>query len=291
MPTFTVPNEIEAQPIKNYLRKYENISLTLWRKIKNNNCLKINGVLINPGTAMIKANDHISYEIEEHCQISPIEMPLNICYEDEYLIVIDKPAGQLVHPTTKEHYTTLANALLYHYKKQGLPLSFHPVHRLDKNTSGLVLIAKMPHIQNLFSFSSQKKTLHRTYQALVLGTPNPTEGTIHAPIARKPNSIIERMVSENGQEATTHYRMIKNFSNLSLLELELTTGRTHQLRVHLSFIGHPILGDDLYGKVTELIHRQALHAKQLAFIHPITRQKIELISQLPKDIQHIIDTQ
>lgn len=290
MPTFIVPEDIEKQPVKNYLRKHEGISLTLWRKIKQNNSLRINDILVNPGMAMIKPMDCIRYEIEYTSQIVPIEMPLNICYEDEYLVVIDKPSGQLVHPTTKEHYTTLANGVLFYYEQQGLPLSFHPVHRLDKDTSGLVLIAKMPHIQNLFSFS-KVKTLKRIYQALVLGIPTPSEALINAPIDRKPNSIIERMVAETGQEAITHYKTLRTFQTFSLLELELMTGRTHQIRVHLSHIGHPILGDDLYGGPTNLIKRQALHAKVLSFIHPVTKQKIEVISQLSNDIQNIINTQ
>lgn len=290
MPTFIVPNDIEIQPVKNYLRKHEGISLTLWRKIKQNNTLQINDMLVNPGMAMVKGTDCIRYEIEHTSQIVPVELPLNICYEDEYLIVIDKPAGQLVHPTTKEHYNTLANGILFYYQQKGLPLSFHPVHRLDKDTSGLVLIAKMPHIQHLFSFT-QPKTLKRIYQALVLGIPTPSEALINAPIDRKPDSIIERMVAETGQEALTHYKTIKNFQTFSLLEVELMTGRTHQIRVHLSYIGHPILGDDLYGGPTNLIHRQALHAKSLSFIHPVTKQKIEVISRLSKDIQNIINTQ
>lgn len=290
MPTFIVPKDIEKQSAKNYLRKYEGISLTLWRKIKQNNSLRINDILVNPGTAMIKPMDCIRYEIEYTSQIVPIKMPLNICYEDEYLLVIDKPSGQLVHPTTKEHYTTLANGILFYYQKQGLPLSFHPVHRLDKDTSGLVLIAKMPHVQHLFSFSKEK-TLKRIYQALVLGIPTPSKALINAPIDRKPNSIIERMVAETGQEAITHYKTLKTFQTFSLLELELMTGRTHQIRVHLSHIGHPILGDDLYGGPTNLIQRQALHAKVLSFIHPVTKQKIEVISQLSNDIQNIINTQ
>lgn len=289
MPTFIVPNDIEIQPVKNYLRKHEGISLTLWRKIKQNNTLRINDMLVNPGMAMVKGMDCIRYEIEYTSQIMPVELPLNICYEDEYLIVIDKPAGQLVHPTTKEHYNTLANGILFYYQQKGLPLSFHPVHRLDKDTSGLVLIAKMPHIQHLFSFT-QPKMLKRIYQALVLGIPTPSEALINAPIDRKPDSIIERMVTETGQEALTHYKTMKNFQTFSLLEVELMTGRTHQIRVHLSYIGHPILGDDLYGGPTNLIHRQALHAKSLSFIHPVTKQKIEVISQLSRDIQNIIDT-
>lgn len=287
MPTFTVPSNIEAQLAKDFLRKYAGVSLTLWRKIKHSNSFYINQQPEKPTTAIVHPNDIISYTIEQNCAIKPVDLPLHIVYEDEYLLVADKPAGQLVHPTTKEHEGTLANAILFYYTQNNCTLTYHPVHRLDKNTSGLVLISKMPHIQHLLSLAGHKK-FHRTYQALVTGKLFPENGTINAPIARHPGSIIERMVSESGQTAITHYKTLKSTTQYSLLELTLETGRTHQIRVHLASLGHPILGDDLYGGSVDLIQRQALHASNLTFIHPISQETIRLKSTIPTDMQKIM---
>lgn len=288
MPIFKVPSHIKVQLAKDYLRKYAGVSLTLWRKIKASNTLYVNNQPQKPTTAIVQPNDVISYTIEQGSTIKPVKLAFHIAYEDEYLLVVDKQAGQLVHPTTKERENTLANAALFHYAQNNLPLTYHPVHRLDKNTSGLVLIAKMPHIQHLLSLSGHNN-FHRTYQALVAGKPFPASGIINAPIARRPGSIIERIVSETGQAASTHYQTLKSTTHYSLLELNLKTGRTHQIRVHLASLGHPILGDDLYGGSINLIQRQALHASVLTFVHPISQETLEVTSEIPADMQKIIN--
>ena len=231
--------------------------------------------------------DIITVNWQQACTIIPTELPLTICYEDDYMLIIDKPAGMLVHPTTSEHLTTLANAVMHYFSGKKLPYNFHPVHRLDRNTSGLVLIAKQPHIQHLLS-RNDIKHIKRQYLALALGTLIPADGTIDAPIARHPDSIIQRIVDQNGQHAITYYKTLKVLNNASLIELTLLTGRTHQIRVHLSHIGHPLLGDDLYGGSRERIGRQALHAARLHFPHPVTGEIIDISSPLPADLRELI---
>ena len=289
MTTFIVPHNALPQSAKEFLRQKEGISLNLWRKIKQNDEFYINHKKEIPGLATVSPGDEICYTLVQHSNIDPIQLPLDICYEDDYLLIVNKPAGQLVHPTTKERQTTLANAILYYYKQNNLQLMYHPVHRLDKNTSGLVLIAKMPQIQHLLS-TGNTKLFKRTYQAIVTGSPASDAGLINAPIGRKPTSIIERMVIASGQIARTRYKTLQTNGTYSLLEIELETGRTHQIRVHLAYIGHSILGDDLYGGSLNLIDHQALHACKLIFIHPVTHENITITCDIPLDMKRIVST-
>ncbi len=282
-----VPDSTGPIPIKDYLRRHIGFSLTIWRKIKHSGTLLVNDQKI-PLNHILSPGDKITVNWQQECTIIPTELPLTICYEDEYLLIVDKPAGMLVHPTTSEHQMTLGNAIMYYFQKNQLPYSFHPVHRLDRNTSGLVLIAKLPHIQHLLSHNDIKN-IKRQYLAFVSGLIIPDEGIIDAPIARHPDSIIQRVVDENGQNATTKYKVIKNFKEASLVELALLTGRTHQIRVHLSFLGHPLLGDDLYGGSRNLIGRQALHAARLYFTHPVSGEIIDISSPLPADLLELIE--
>jgi len=284
---FIVPENANPQPVKDFLRRQAGISLTVWRKIKHNGTLLING---QPSAfhSIIKPNDIIKISWIEECHIVPEEMPIDIRYEDNYLMVVNKPAGLLVHPVGQERTSTLANAIMFYFRHHGLPYSFHPVHRLDRNTSGLLLIAKLSYIQHLLSVHPGK-TFKRIYQAVVTGILAQETGIINAPIGRKPDSIIERIVRPDGQLAITHYRRLKTFKNASFVELELLTGRTHQIRVHLAHIGHALLGDDLYGGSTELIKRQALHASRLLFTHPVSGETIDITSPLPADFNLLLD--
>jgi len=283
---FLVPATVTSMPIKDFLRRHIGFSLTIWRKIKHSGTLAVNSHGV-PMNHIVYPGDIITVNWQEPCTLVPTKLPLTICYEDDFMLIVDKPAGMLVHPTTSEQVSTLANAVIYYFHAMKLPYNFHPVHRLDRNTSGLVLIAKQPHIQHLLSRNSIKN-INRQYLALISGTVIPAEGMIDAPIARHPDSIIQRMVHESGQDATTLYKVIKVFNNTSLVELTLLTGRTHQIRVHLSHIGHPLLGDDLYGGSKELIGRQALHAARLYFTHPVSGKAIDVSSPLPADLQELI---
>lgn len=281
-----VPDSMPPIPIKDYLRRHIGFSLTVWRKIKHSGTLLVNNQKISLNH-ILAPGDTITVNWQQECTIIPTELPLTICYEDEYLLIVDKPAGMLVHPITSEHSLTLGNGIMYYYQNKQLPYNFHPVHRLDRNTSGLVLIAKLPHIQHLLS-RNDIKNIKRQYLALASGLITPEEGTIHASIARHPDSIIQRVVDEHGQDAITNYKVLQNFSQASLLELTLSTGRTHQIRVHLSHLGHPLLGDDLYGGSRELIGRQALHAARLSFAHPVSGEMIDVLSPLPPDLLNLI---
>lgn len=286
MAQFIIPENTSRISVKDYLRYKIGLSLTTWRKVKQNGSLLINGEPGFPYT-LIEPGDTITVEWTSECSIMPVNIPINIKFEDEYLLIINKPPNMLVHPTKYDETHTLANAVLYYYKQHSWSYGFHPVHRLDRNTSGLVVIAKQPFIQHLLS-KNNEKNFSRIYWGITDGIITPAKGTIDAPIGRRPGSIIERMVCPNGQAAITKYRTIQQFSNATLVELELLTGRTHQIRAHLSHIGHPLLGDDLYGGSTSLISRQALHAVRILFKHPITGKTIDVSDSPPYDFQQVL---
>ena len=211
MTTFQVvlPEALASMPAKAFLHQ-KGISSTLWKRIKHSGTFKVNGVVTNAARTMLKNGDTVSYQVEKPSEIEPEALPLDIRYEDEYLLIVNKPPGQLVHPTTKEAHGTLAGAVLYHYRAKGETHSYHPIHRLDRDTSGLVLIAKEPQVQYLLTAKDGTKRFHREYLAIVEGTPEPPEGLIDAPIARALPSIILRKVSPEGKEARTHYKTLSS---------------------------------------------------------------------------------
>lgn len=274
-------------PVKAFLKQNSGISNSLWKRIKHSGTFKINGELVNAALSVVKNGDIITYDIEKPSTFAPENIPLDIRYEDNWLLVVNKPAGMLVHPTTKEPTRTLGNAVLYYYQSKGEMHAFHPVHRLDRDTSGLVLIAKEPQMQYQLSPKGFKK-FQREYLAIVPGIPEPPAGTIDAPIARALPSIILRKISPEGQPARTHYQTLRTNGELSLVQLKLETGRTHQIRVHMAHIGHPLLGDSLYGGDTKQIQRQALHAFRLSFVHPMTHKSIVITAPVPLDMQEIL---
>lgn len=283
---YIVKSNVKEQSAKDYLKRYENISSSLWKKIKKQEEFFLNGQKIRPTRANVKPGDIIEFNISEQSKVVPVELPLTVCYEDEYLLIADKPAGMLTHPLTFEAENTLANAVMYHYQKTGQNIGCHPLYRLDRNTSGLVIFGKTGQIQHLLGNSHQK--LQRRYLALVHGKITPPDGTVDAPIGRAKNSIILHEVNSAGKTAVTHYRTIRTYADYSLIELQLETGRTHQIRVHMSYLHHPLLGDDLYGGTRNLIMRHALHAYKLQFIHPFTQKEILVEALLPPDMQKLI---
>ena len=293
MITYQVPENTPICSVRGFL-KSKGVSGGLFRRIKNSGCFWLNGIPVHANGTILQPGDRISYEYPEPPQdIEPEDIPLDIRYEDDDLLIINKPAGMLVHPTPQTISGTLANALIHYYRKKGEKTLFHCVHRLDRMTSGLLLVAKRPEIQHLLS-TKEGKLFHREYIAIASGVLEPSEGVISLPIARNPESIITRIVSPNGKPAITNYKTESLFKagsiKCSLLRLSLVTGRTHQIRVHLSHMGHPLLGDDLYGGTLELIPRQALHAERILLDHPITGEKIDLHAELPMDMSHILDS-
>ncbi|KIL77668.1 RluA family pseudouridine synthase [Bacillus badius] len=215
--------------------------------------------------------------------------PLSVVFEDEYLLVVEKPAGMSTIPSREHPSGSLANGLLGYYEERGIEATVHVVTRLDRDTSGLVLIAKHRHVHHLCSEMQKRNEISRAYEALAEGVISSAGGIIEEPIGRKETSIIEREVRADGQYACTAFKVLQTFPDFTRAALKLRTGRTHQIRVHLSHIGHPLLGDELYGGSLAKIDRQALHCHQLAFCHPITQKPLYFECPLPQDMQAVID--
>lgn len=248
----------------------------------------------------VKPGDLLEVRIVEtqiSAHIPPVQHPIAIVYEDEDLIVLNKAAGMPIHTSMHQYENTLANALAYYYKQQGKPFVYRCINRLDRDTSGLTIVAKHSVSAGILGSMVAAKSggnpdlpeIRREYLAIVRGEVSPAQGTIDAPLSRKPGSIIEREVDfENGERAVTHYRVLKQQNGHSLVSLELETGRTHQIRVHMQYIGHPLIGDYLYNPDMEWIGRQALHSYRLAFTHPITWERMEFTVLPPADMQRIV---
>ena len=226
---------------------------------------------------------------EDNSNIVASNIPLNIIYEDDYLLVLNKPANIAIHPSILHFDNSLSNGVKFYFDKLGLKKKIRIVNRLDRNTSGIVILAKNEYIQECLIKQMKTNEFKKEYLAIAKGILESKSGTLNFPIARKEGSIIERTVSSDGDSAITHYDVVKEFNNLSLVHITLGTGRTHQIRVHFSYIGHPILGDTLYGRPSELINRQALHSYKLTFTHPVTKKVLSLEAPLPNDIKNILN--
>ena len=220
--------------------------------------------------------------------MTPEEMPLTIFYEDSDIIILDKPAGIATIPSPHIQTGTVANGLLAYYARKDIPYTIHTVTRLDRGTSGLLLIAKHRYSHSLLATSQLAGEVKRKYKAIVEGKLVDKQGVINAPIGRKPGSIIERTVVETGRKAITHYNVEAENQTHSLVDIELETGRTHQIRVHFSHIGHPLAGDDLYGGSANIINRQALHCYELSFKHPTTKKKVSYQLGIPSDMRQLV---
>lgn len=226
-------------------------------------------------------------EEQESQNIVPIPMPLDIYYEDEDILVVNKPANTPIHPSQNNYENTLANGIMYHFKEQGLSCLFRCINRLDRDTTGLTIIAKNMLSSCILSNMMKKRQIHREYLAVVNGL-IPAYGTITAPIARVYGSTIERCVNfERGEPAITHFRRLSYKNGKALVSIKLETGRTHQIRVHMKYIGHPLPGDFIYNPNDTTIGRQALHSHKLSFPHPITKETMNFFAPLPKDMKTI----
>ena len=279
----------------------------------------VNGTLIKTNYK-VRPNDiiEISYQKEYEDSVPPVpqEIPLDIVFEDDYVLVVNKPAGLVVHPGVAHYSGTLVNALAYHFKdlpvKMGEPINrLGLVHRIDKNTSGLLVVGKTPEVLNHLSKQFYDHSIYRRYVALVWGSPEETKGTIDNRIGRNPKDRTKMMVyhddMEGGKHSVTHYDVLEDLYYVSLIECRLETGRTHQIRCHMSHLGHPIFSDERYGgdKITKgtvfskykqfvfncfkMMPRQALHAKSLGFEHPITGEKMLFHADLPEDFSSVLE--
>ena len=218
----------------------------------------------------------------------PASGPLDIVYEDEDLIVLNKAAGVPVHPGPGHFSDTLGNFLVDYYEKTGQEADFHPVHRLDRGTSGLIAAAKHPHAQEVLKNQLHTEDFRRVYLAVCEGLPDPLAGVIDAPLGPKPGSLMEQMVRPDGKPARTKYGVLRRWGDRALVSLELETGRTHQIRVHMAHTGHPLTGDFLYGTEDRaIICRPALHSGYLSFRHPLTGENMQFSVPLPEDMARL----
>lgn len=261
---------------------------------KHPDCVLRNGLPVFMNHKLCTGDSLRIHIIEEASSenIVPVDLPLDIVYEDEDLMIINKPAGMPVHPSVNNRYNSLGNAVAHYFVQQDIPFVFRCINRLDRDTSGLTIIAKhMVSAGILSSMITDKgsRSICREYLAIVRGQLLPPAGTIDAPLSRKPGSIIERTIDfQHGERAVTHYKVVKEENGFSLVSLTLETGRTHQIRIHMKHLGHPLIGDYLYNPDMEHISRQALHSYKLTFIHPVTEQKMEFFKPLPEDMNKII---
>lgn len=276
--------------LRNILYEKLLLSHSLVVRLKQENRIKVNGVPartnqpINPGDVIT-----IDVEFTEENTIIPEPIPLEIIYEDQDFLVVHKPAGLSTHPSRKNGTGTLANAVAYYWRNRGQNTIFRPINRLDRDTSGLVLIGNNQFAHQAIFNPKKSPIFERHYLALVEGVLTEDQDCIDLPIAHPDINLRRRIVHPEGRKAVTHYRVLTRFPQHTLLALKLETGRTHQIRVHLSFLGHPLCGDLLYGSPSPLIDRQALHAYLLRFIHPRSGEEIRLELPLAADIKRAID--
>ncbi len=277
----------EFDTIRHLLINKWHISHRLLTKLK-----KFNAIYLNNNNNIyidypLKKGDYISINLdfnESSENIVPIKMDLDIIYEDDCYIVINKPANMPVHPSALHFEDSLSNGIQYYFAENNIKTKIHPVNRLDMNTSGIVIFAKNEYVQEILISQMKNNIFRKEYIAVLSGNFLKKSGTINAPIARKKDSIIERCISKEGKTAITHYELIKNFDGYCIVRFWLETGRTHQIRVHCKHIGHPIIGDTLYGTASNNISRQALHAYKVRFVHPLTNKEVEYVAEIPKDI-------
>ena len=272
---YTIPESQNGLRVEQFLRRkgYSRQNLTEIKRMPQS--ILVNGIHYYMRQTLA-AGDHLQVcicETESSEKIPPVKFPLNIVYEDEDILVI---------------YNSLANALAWYYQDQGKPFIFRCSNRLDRDTSGLTVISKHLVSASIMADMTKKRLVHREYLAIVKGDLTPPAGTITAPLSRKEGSIIERTVDfEHGEEAITHYKLVKKENGHSLVSLQLETGRTHQIRIHMKYLGYPLIGDYLYNPDMEHITRQALHSYHMEFPHPITGQKMTFTAPLPSDMSAI----
>lgn len=282
--TYHITTSDSEKTIYSYLREhyFKSKTFTLLRHSENDS------VFVNGQPVLLKSilhdGDILEVVFDEDFSsenIVPVNLPFEICYEDEHIMVVNKPKDMPVHPAINNFDNTLANGLAYYFESKGEQFVFRCINRLDRDTSGLLIVAKNRISAAILSDFMKNREIKREYRALVRGHFDVVSGTIDAPIARVNDSLIERCVDfENGASAVTHYTVIDEYDDdTSLLSIHLDTGRTHQIRVHMAYIGHPLMGDHLYNNEPGKLEHQALHSYSLKFRHPITLEEMEFISE------------
>lgn len=289
---YEVTNEGDGLKIRDYMTEFLSFSGRFTRNAGMEKRIKVNGAVVKLNYK-VHVGDKLSIEVEkeESQNIIPEDLAIEVVYEDDDLLVVNKRPFMVVHPTKSHATGTLSNGVLYHFKKNSEKCIVRLVSRLDMDTSGLIMIAKNQFAHMNLAKAMEEGKIIKSYLAVVHGNINPPQGTIDLPIGRPSEESIKRVVCEEGQRSITHYKTIDTYGKDSLVELTLETGRTHQIRVHLSHIGNPIYGDTLYGikEDEDMINRQALHAYKLVIPHPRTQNALTIDSELPNDIKKLIE--
>ncbi len=290
---FEIAPTEDGKMLKKVLQNRFQFSRRMFRRLREEGRVMVNNQFLYY-TARVSVGDQVTVDLQDTSDdnyIKPEDIPLTIVYEDDDLLILDKHSGIVVHPTLGYSSGTLANGVAHYAKKRGESYPFRPVTRLDKDTSGIMVVAKHAHAHAFLSKQMKQKRYKRKYIAICHGKIEKESGTINLPIGSHPDSIILRVIDqEYGKPAITHYQIVEKFSNATMLSLTLETGRTHQIRVHLAAIGHAIIGDTLYGSIhdTELITHQALHAKEITLFHQHLRQWMNWEIPLPSDMLNLL---
>jgi len=280
----------EDLTLKEVLLDKLNFSVRSLAKMKREKTVLVNGQFKKPSTNIFKG-DLIEVKIDEDmANFEPQDLNLDIIYDDFDIIMVNKPPFMVVHPTKSHFDKTIANGVTDYIIKKDEKVKVRFVNRLDMNTSGLVIVAKNAYAHHVLSKDMSDDKVSKKYITVVKGIVKDDEGTINQPIYRPTEDSIKRVVDERGQASITHYKVLERLNDATVLEVKLETGRTHQIRVHMNYIGHGIIGDELYGYVDEtLINRQALHAYSLEFMQPRTKEVLKFKADIPKDIKELID--
>ena len=292
---YVVLKKDEGKTLKDILISHFKISHRLLITLKKEKCLFINNEITYIDKKLnYKDIIRVSFSYnEDNSNIVFKNIPLDIIYEDDWYLIINKPSGIAIHPSILHYDNSLSNGVKYYFDSIGLKKKIRPVNRIDKDTSGLVVFAKNEYIQEALIRQMKDLSFKKEYIAIVEGKFKEKSGIIDAPISRKDGSIIQRCIDENGDKSITHYQVLEEEKidnlDISIVKCILETGRTHQIRVHMSYIGHPLLGDDLYGGNTKFIKRQALHSSYISFVHPITKENVSYSSELPNDLKSLIN--
>ena len=295
--TFEVSYEFEGERLDKYISMlFAEQSRSFFQKLIKDGHVSVNNKL-EKANYRLKLEDFVQIEITDavEAQIQPENIPLDILYEDEDLLVVNKPKGMVVHPSAGHYTGTLVNAVMYHCKNSlsGINGEIRPgiVHRIDMDTTGSLIVCKNDESHLAIAEQIKIHSINRIYRGIVCGVVKEEEGTIHAPIGRHPIDRKKMAINEkNGKDAITHYKVLERFEKYTYMEFKLETGRTHQIRVHMASIGHPLLGDPLYsnGKSSYKLQGQTLHAMTIGFIHPKTGKYIEISAPLPEYFEKIL---
>ena len=284
--------ELAGIKVDTLLKRRLGLSGTVVRRIKwLPDGILLDGRRVNT-RCIPKAGEVLSVRLsdpERRSGIVPAPGPLDVVYEDQDLLVLNKAPGVSVHPGPGHYSDTIGNYLLSYYDSKGEEGDFHPVHRLDRGTSGLLVVAKHPHAQEVLKRQLHTQEFRRSYLAVCMGAPTPRSGEVDAPLGPKEGSLVEQTVRPDGKSARTHYETLTQAGPYALLRLCLETGRTHQIRVHMAYLGHPLVGDFLYGQeLPGIISRPALHSAELSFRHPITGAYLHMSQPLPQDMVRLL---